>query len=275
MQEKTPHQTRTFPYGISTVQGAHLVLSKFGCNTQPFYRHEDNKRKLISTFSRASAKRLSCLLASLDWSQKYYFCTLTYPPMCRENGQASKLDLNRFFKSLARLYPTSSAVWRIEAHKSGWPHYHLLIAGLPMLHRITLSDKIQRIWARSINYNHTTIFELTPIQTSTGAILYLTAGHHTKTSQVFDKPVGRYWGVHRRNLLPWALKLDFQPSPQFIRIVRRVWQARELKRVSFYRARGKKAFLRSFDNSGPDKLFHLDLTKLIQRLTKANIPYSL
>lgn len=85
-------------------------------------------RSSIKTFSRKSRVHMKKVLGMID-RKAYkcgYFVTLTYPPELYPGLSASKCDLRLFIKFVKRMFPFMEYVWKMEYHKSGRVHYHLI-----------------------------------------------------------------------------------------------------------------------------------------------------
>jgi hypothetical protein len=117
-------------------------------------RNPPPKRRAITTFSRASRRRLLWLIGELHEAilQKALFLTLTYP---KDDPTAAlhQKHLDSLLKRLKRHAPESSAIWKLEYTKANTPHYHLLILNLEFWHH----KRIAKAWSeivQSDNPNH-------------------------------------------------------------------------------------------------------------------------
>lgn len=100
----------------------------------------DGKRGKVTTFSKASSRRLGREVARLKLSVNMNFVTLTFPdafPFHNTPGEWKK-HLKMFELRFRRAFPYASFVWKQEVtdRKSGArfgklsPHYHLLVVGV-------------------------------------------------------------------------------------------------------------------------------------------------
>jgi len=90
------------------------------------------KRKKITSFSVASRRRLMYTIAKIVRTAKLpMFVTLTYPDKF-PNPDRAKRDLKVFLQRLAREFPKSGLIWKMEPQKRGAPHFHILIWGITL-----------------------------------------------------------------------------------------------------------------------------------------------
>lgn len=265
---------------LISIIGNSLVLPKglFGLNSSSSVQFVPGNRNIVRTFSKKSAFRLARLLATLDWSpeRQYIFCTLTYPRHVSPVPRDSKIHLDNFFRAISKKYPFVSGIWRIEAQRGGHPHYHIIFTGitasLPGKSTASFqceSDSIQRMWRTAIGSSTDTIFDFTVLRNNVGATMYLTAGHHTKQSQVFKGPVGRYWGIHNRKCLPIVPMITGIAHPSFMRVLRKLWIVQEKKRRAYYRKKGVSVTVRPFTYT---KLFSFSIKKILQQYSDHGLP---
>lgn len=111
-------------------------------------------RREITTFSRASRRRLLWLIAQIAQPilANSLFLTLTYPKG-DSNAPDHAKHLDTLLKRLRRHAPNASAIWKLEYTKAQTPHFHLLVLGLDFWHH----QAIAKAWAeivRSDNPNH-------------------------------------------------------------------------------------------------------------------------
>lgn len=87
------------------------------------------RRGDVTEFSRASRRRLMKLLNSVnrDATALPYFVTLTYHDTWPADRKGRKRHLDAFRKRLERRFGRFPAVWRLEFQRRGAPHYHLLL----------------------------------------------------------------------------------------------------------------------------------------------------
>jgi len=93
------------------------------------------KRRPIRGFTRAAARRLLFAINSTDSlihpRERWWFATLTYRVRSldeRPTPAEAKAHLHRFKQELRRTWPGVCGFWKIEPHKSGAPHFHLLLS---------------------------------------------------------------------------------------------------------------------------------------------------
>lgn len=273
--KKNPHplQPSSIQFSGNMAKIGHIGLKPGYFSSIP------SKRGVIKGLSNSSIKRLTLLLARVDFfslSTPPLFCTLTFPPSRAMFALDSKAVIDRFFKSIRRSWPSSSAIWRLESHKSGLPHYHLIFFGIPPSGNsfdpaayFIERDRISAIWSQSLDYPYSTVFQLEPIRTPLAAQLYLTAGHSVKKSQSYRCAVGRHWGVFNRPMLPLSKIFNAIPTPFFLRVLRKMWKKREQRRVIFWKKKGRRVKERDWRRAGSYKIFSFSIKKLVDNLEKA------
>ena len=102
-------------------------------------RQERSRRGKVTVFSARSRRRLHVLLGKVDAGAGVLFLTLTVSDAVAHDGPSMKLYLRRFKARVARQFPASSMLWRLETvrRKSGAfcgqpvGHYHVLWWGVP------------------------------------------------------------------------------------------------------------------------------------------------
>lgn len=106
------------------------------------------RRSGISTFSKASRRRLLQMIARLN-KTRTTFITLTYPeefPL----PSAAKEHLRAFLERIRRRCGWVAGIWRMELQERGAPHFHLLMFDLPFIDHTTL----RYWWAEIIGTYH-------------------------------------------------------------------------------------------------------------------------
>jgi len=155
------------------------------------------KRGTVSTFSSASRRRLMRLFARVREDLPGHFVTLTW-----QREDVSVLEHKRAMsvlrKRIARAFPASWYVWRLEFQKRGTPHAHLIVYGVDdpgdwfaeNWVDITRQDTIVLDWhlGKLGNGNRHCTQELS----GKGAQIYC-AKYLAKRSD-FSVPTGRCWG---------------------------------------------------------------------------------
>jgi len=88
-------------------------------------------RGKIQGLSRESALRLKEKVFSLVFPEKSsWFLTLTYPVEKTSDPDRARRDIDVFGKRFSRRWSGGGFIWRIEPHKDGRPHFHLLVWGV-------------------------------------------------------------------------------------------------------------------------------------------------
>lgn len=86
------------------------------------------QRGAITGFSARSRVRMLETLARLRYDGDMAFLTLTYPDEYPQDIRTCKAHFEAFRRRWERAFPSSGAIWKLEAQQRGAPHYHLLIA---------------------------------------------------------------------------------------------------------------------------------------------------
>ncbi len=93
------------------------------------------RRRKIRGFTRDAARRLLFAVNSTDSvvhpRDRWWFVTLTYRVRSVEDRPTpaqAKQHLHRFSQELRRHWATVGGVWKLEPHRSGAPHFHLLLS---------------------------------------------------------------------------------------------------------------------------------------------------
>lgn len=236
------------------------------------------KRTAALRFSSSSAKRLSHLLAGVDYGTEPLFLTLTYPVDIAPHPRVAKQQLDDFFHNHVQRLPGQhqplAMVWRIERQKNGSPHFHCLVFGLcndfydkmrgyghtlaGPERWIFLQQDLQDLWQKQIGAKSSVRIELAEIKSQVGAYLYL-VGHSSKANQTWlGQDIGRYWGIlGRKNFEVYQYgKRDAILTRREIRWLRDVWEAFEARRVQWLKCRypGREVVAREWER-GSLKLF--------------------
>ncbi|MBZ0214272.1 MAG: hypothetical protein K8H99_10770, partial [Nitrospirae bacterium] len=183
-------------------------------------------RGRVAGFTRASRRRLIRLLQSVHRERAGLplFVTLTYPREWPGSPKVWKRDLDAWLQRLKRAHPEAWAVWRLEPQRRGAPHYHLLVFGADRLPKQWLS----RTWFEVVGSGDERPLRAgTQVQRSRqwNGVVRDAAKYLGKL--VDDLPegwrlgVGRWWGVHNRQLVPRA-PVDGTVRGQAFTIVKRV-----------------------------------------------------
>lgn len=180
-----------------------------------------SKRGRITAFSEASRRRLRAEVHSLHRDAESTFLTLTWHRICPAPDEA-KRALDNFLKRMRRRFPDASALWKLEPQKRGFPHYHLLVYGLPYVPY----DKLAAIWHECTNevsdqHRASGVDVERSVHSDDGKLQgYLSKYFSKETSgwpteklddeiaQAWEHP-GRFWGVFNRDALPRAAWADW------------------------------------------------------------------
>jgi hypothetical protein len=160
----------------------------------PGPRHKPPIRKAITSFSRASRRRLLWLIGEIDEKTlaNALFVTLTYPRDDPATSQKQK-HLDSFLKRLCRKAPDASAIWKLEYTKNNTPHFHLLILNLGFWHH----SKIAQAWAEIVASSHPNHrragTQVQRVSSKTNASKYITK-YVGKASPLPSAHTGRIWG---------------------------------------------------------------------------------
>lgn len=214
-------------------------------------KHARGKRGAVRHFSTASRRRLLRYFAAVEWGKrKGVFLTLTYGQNF-PNPDEAKVHLDTLLKRVARKFPNAAAIWRMEFQERGAPHFHLIFINLPYWDKAD----VKKVWGEIIGreYWDTKRNEppFTRIELIRGkrkawsylskyvgkvsgsgfnSVSYLTAeGEFLNLCTGEVSPIGRYWGVFNRALMPLAevfevvMKWRGQIYAELVRHARRIW----------------------------------------------------
>jgi len=162
-------------------------------------------RANIFEFSDKSRQHLDHVCSNSGHLIKSQFC-LTYRNQNPEDGEAVKVHLDKWLKSMRRRFPDLGYLWVLEFQERGVPHFHVFLT-VPVDRqmqkkiakswvRITKGDRVQYWWhCRLSNW----------ISWKMDSSKYLLKNYCVKIAQK-DVPanyrnVGRFWG-NSRNLTP-------------------------------------------------------------------------
>ena len=166
-------------------------------------------RGAVVGFSRQSRARLLEWLATVDMPAAGLpvFVTLTFPGSWNVDSEkwsprSSKLLLEVFRKRLARLWPSSWCLWRLEPQRRGAPHFHLLVWGADISR-----EWLSRSWWEVVGSGEATHLaagtNLQRVRSTNGAVWYC-AKYLAKLQTVLPgwEYVGRWWGIQGRSNVP-------------------------------------------------------------------------
>lgn len=195
-------------------------------------------RGLVTGFSSASRRRLMRLMASLERQARPVFVTMTYPDAFVDEPARWKRDLDVFGKRLARKFPLTGFLWRIEfkerrtGSKAGKvaPHFHLLVYGAGYR---DLLKWVSGVWwevVGSRDQDHLTVGTRVERIYSWGGILRYVGKYIAKVDEYPLDWQGKAWGVIGRKRLPWAVEvvigLSVIESVKLVRLGRRMIKAK-------------------------------------------------
>jgi len=194
-------------------------------------RQETSRRGKVTVFSARSRRRLHVLLGKVDAGAGVLFLTLTVSDAVAHDGPSMKLYLRRFKARVARQFPASSMLWRLETvrRKSGAfcgqpvGHYHVLWWGVP--DQPGLVQWVADAWSECVGDRSRTSVEVPRSRKRVMAYaskLYV-AKEGDDGSIIED--VGRYWGVLAEDQIPWAValvrRLTYSEAVKLLRVFRR------------------------------------------------------
>ena len=185
-------------------------------------------RKSITTFSKSSKRNMLWKIQTIDyellkksgWS--CYFVTLTYQKdffLKNKNNKLAKNDLDKFFKRIKAYFKKINieifTVWKMEFHKSGVSHFHLMLYLSDNKYQYeNLIKVIPEIWVDVVLYRtkHTKKLRKSMLKASTNvkyvnlefeqiiqAYMSKEIGKEIQTENInpLDHP-GRFWGIDNR-----------------------------------------------------------------------------
>lgn len=212
-----------------------------------------NKKQLY-TFSHRSRCNLLQQIAKIDYEYmgQGLHVVLTYPGEWETNPEIWKRHLHNFRRSMDRRYDGWCALWRIEPQRRGAPHYHMIVWGIPDLETQTESRWMKDTWWRIVgsgDENHRNmgvkVIHVEGNQEEYVKTRYLafygSKDNKNGKSEIFEYPIGRYWGFHHRHILRLHDKdeylLDQQQFTVSRRIIRKFYDSQARR---FARKTGKK-----------------------------------
>jgi len=218
------------PASLKVWQGASLIKVSHEKYTIP--QKGGGIRGSISLFSRQSKKRLMNLLATIERTEKPLFVTLTYPEAFTTSADVWKNHLERFYKRMARKFPGSSFIWKLEPQKRGAPHFHLMVWGVEYIPlRRWISDAWYQVVGSGDEKHLHAGTSVEEVRSWRGVMSYASK----YMGKIFDSPMmsdlgwdnpGRFWGVKGRENLPQVVAdeikgLTDQQVYDFFRLMRR------------------------------------------------------
>lgn len=197
----------------------------------------DRVRGIVSTFSPQARGRLLTLLNSVDREKvpagSVWFGTLTYPSSWPRDPSEWKRHLSTFIKRFERKWGKVPIVHKLEYQRRGAPHYHLLfiwIGAKPELSafREWMAEAWSTVVASEEKEKHKLAgTQCDPAESWGGVNSYIGKYMSKEVSQLpVDPstgeihPPGRYWGVHRKSLLPIQIVKEELTEKQAYRVRR-------------------------------------------------------
>jgi len=234
-------QTRPEPAKIEFWRGGSLVSTRHA-KAGSFKQQGGGTRGKITTFSKASRRRLMQTIAKLRRNAYPTFVTLTYPAEWPSDPTEWKRHLKVFRLRLGRKFPGVCFIWRLEFQKRGAPHYHLLVWGAPYG---KLLEWVSLAWYQVVDSGdekHLRAGTRVERIRSFKQVMRYASKELGKVSQVVNEyhGVGRWWGVFGRDFLPWAvlsrLQVHDADVDRFMRWLRRFagLPARSYKSLSVF-----------------------------------------
>ncbi len=192
-------------------------------------KFERAKRGDVQGFSNASRLRMLKTMNRLDFSRagKTTFATQTWRDEC---GRPSPLKITQARsvcqRDLERLAGRRlPAIWRVEwqVRKRGrlkgeyMPHVHVVYFGIPFIPK----EDWTMAWARAIGFDGRVSVKLEGVENAR-KLCYYVSKYMAKPEWLSNLDIpsylnkylpGRKWGIYRRELMPWADKLDVRTAP--------------------------------------------------------------
>lgn len=212
--------------------GTLIRIDKFP-GWEPYENDKQSVRGKCQGFYGKSRHRFQILCASLDRKALPLFVTLTYPQFWPDDNQDWKHHLNVFSMRLARKYPGSSFIWKMEFQERGAPHFHLLLFGTGFVPY----QWIARVWWEICGTGDEDHLKAgTSVQKArsfNGVMSYVGKKYLGKTELMpAGVDCGRLWGVYGRQNLPRSRVVEVECTKRthlrFHRLLRRFMQSKGL-----------------------------------------------
>lgn len=220
--------------GRSTVtvwRGGELVEARVcpeGESGQPL-RGGGERGKVSTVQSFASRRRMGQFLGKLQGDALPAFVTLTIPPgVCPaplpdpEDGEPDRATLPEVLAALrhrfARAFPSGAVVWKREHHRSGIPHFHMLVWLNTGQHLAREVYQLQRwlpgAWSEILTararVNVQAARNAKAVKHYTSAYLWRGKGYQLDAHGI---NWGRWWGTWNQDALPYAERVTVQGPP--------------------------------------------------------------
>lgn len=181
------------------------------------------RRGVVKGFTNAARLRMMRTVATIDWSRvrASLFITLTYPPQVeRRSMKERNQDRYVFLRSMENhLGRKVGALWRIEwkTRKTGAtkgttaPHVHLIVFGCGFI----AWQEIRRWWRAALAVVGPLATDVQRIKGGSAVGKYVTKycaklpDAPSLDSASYLNSLGRHWGIHRRDLIPWSQRHVF------------------------------------------------------------------
>jgi hypothetical protein len=181
----------------------------------------------ILAFTLKARRRCLKTFASLDQTripQKPIFLTLTYPLTYPADWGVWKRHLQSFWKRLERAFPNVAGIWRIELQARGAPHFHILLFGVSWLKLDVWRAAWHEIVGNWPGHGRTQGMHVKRVKHWRQAAAY-TAKYLAKSESPREaaqlRPIGRHWGVRRKERLPVAIE-EIELCPMQYHRLRRI-----------------------------------------------------
>jgi hypothetical protein len=213
--ERASFRQRFNHLAVAVIQGELLEITYV---THDKAHRVPGRRGSVKGFSAAARLRMLRTISTVDWDQvgNSLFITLTYPDTRFDRTiQDRTRDRYLFFRDMENyLGKEFGALWRIEwkprktGKKKGTmvPHVHVIVFDVGFLPWQTIRNS----WRRVLAVDGHLSTDVRRIRGGKSVAMYV--------SKYCSKPMdvnrsldiasylntGRHWGIHRRNLIPWA-----------------------------------------------------------------------
>jgi len=190
-----------------------------------------SKRGAVISFTRRSRSRMLRTFAQIDrdYIGSSLLVTLTYPRSFPTESGTYKRHFHSFSKRLRRVFPNSSAIWKLEFQTRGAAHYHLLVMGVPFLAKEWLSHAWYDV-VGSHDPRHLRAGTQVQRCKSTRQALSYAAKYVAKISTGAQvEHTGRFWGVVGRESLHKSViqwQLDRIGFTRLSRVIRNLVRSR-------------------------------------------------
>jgi len=201
------------------------------------------KRKAITKFSRASARRLFFTARNLPNLE--IMLTLTYPREFPMDGRAVKDHWRRFRQWMVRNNATSG-LWVLEFQERGAPHFHVFLTEPLDRHAVSAA------WFRIVGSGDPKHLAAgTRIETFRyppalgGYVMKYAAKLQQKEVPPEYEAVGRFWGTWGSPDITRNVRLPLRSAKQLVRIIRRahIKKRKDWQNPRRFRDNGRSGFI--------------------------------